>query len=227
MKKYPLSALSAGFVLSLCVGLGNQPLALAQTAPAQAETGKNTAAPLAVSVAQNNLSAKAFVMKLSEDAAHKVVSSTATSAEIDAYFSSFLQERFDLDAIGRFAVGRFFNAGTEAQRQEFSRLFLQQLVQSYRQRFLNYSNEKFMVLSEQQVSDKDTLVESQFLQQDGPPINIEWRVRRTTEGTYRVVDISVEGISMARTYRADYEAALQRIGFDLDAFLKQMAQTSL
>ncbi len=47
----------------------------------------------------------------------------------------------------------------------------------------------------------------------GPPIEAEWRVR-TTENRYRIIDITVEGVSMVITQRSEFSAVIQRNGFE-------------
>ena len=47
----------------------------------------------------------------------------------------------------------------------------------------------------------------------GPPIDAEWRVR-VIHGEYRIIDITIEGVSMAVTKRSEFSAVIQSKGID-------------
>jgi phospholipid transport system substrate-binding protein len=53
-------------------------------------------------------------------------------------------------------------------------------------------------------------------------IPVQWRVRARDDGSLRVVDIIVEGVSMAITLRSDYASAMQANGARIDGLLSTM-----
>ncbi len=52
---------------------------------------------------------------------------------------------------------------------------------------------------------------------------VDWRVRQVGGG-YKVVDILVEGVSMALTQRSDFASVIQRGGGDIEVLLEQLRQ---
>ena len=57
--------------------------------------------------------------------------------------------------------------------------------------------------------------------QGGPPLRIDWKVRRNGDG-WRIADIVVEGVSMALTYRQEYTAFIQKHDGKLQALIDTM-----
>ena len=66
------------------------------------------------------------------------------------------------------------------------------------------------------------VVDSRILRKQGPPIAVQWRLRRGEDERFRVVDIVVESVSMAITHRSDYGAALQSNGGKMDGLFATM-----
>jgi phospholipid transport system substrate-binding protein len=57
------------------------------------------------------------------------------------------------------------------------------------------------------------VVTSQFTSTNGaPPVKLEWHVRKQADGSFKIVDVSVEGISMALTQRDEIASVADRNG---------------
>jgi phospholipid transport system substrate-binding protein len=57
------------------------------------------------------------------------------------------------------------------------------------------------------------LVRSRIVRPNGPPVELDWRLRAGANA-YRIVDLTVEGVSMAVTQRQDFSAVIARAGID-------------
>jgi len=51
---------------------------------------------------------------------------------------------------------------------------------------------------------------------------VQWRLHDMPDGSLRITDIIVEGVSMAITQRQDFSSTLQGIGGKIDALLSAM-----
>jgi phospholipid transport system substrate-binding protein len=135
-----------------------------------------------------------------------------------------LQTSFDLPTIGRFVIGRSWNAATPAQQQEYMRLFEALVVKTYSDRFALYTGEGFEVTSVRPETEKDSIVISQITHPDGSePTEVDWRVRHK-EGKLGIIDVVVEGVSLSVTQRQEYASIVQRDGGKLDGLLVLMRQ---
>lgn len=137
-------------------------------------------------------------------------------------FRIMLEESFDMKTIGRFALGKYWRQATKKQKQEYLKLFENMIVNVYSRRFGDYNGEKFEVTGAQkQESNDDVIVSSQIIPNSGTPISVDWRVRRKNGG-FVVIDIMVEGVSMAVTQRSDFAAVIQRGGGKIDVLLEHL-----
>lgn len=165
-----------------------------------------------------------FIQSLGDRAIAVIANKTITATQRSDKFRQILQDSFDLMTIGRFVIGRSWNAATAAQQQEYMKLFEALVIKSYGDRLTLYTGEGFQVMSTRSESEKDFIVGSQITHPDGSqPTVIDWRVRQKN-GKFGVIDVVVEGVSLSVTQRQEYSAVIQRNGGQIDPLLALMRQ---
>ena len=150
----------------------------------------------------------------------------STEDEKKAEFKKLLNNSFDMESIGRFTLGRYWNVATPAQQVEYQALFRKMVVNVYAQRFGDYKGQKFEVKSSRPVGNDDVLVSSFIVPTDGSDnIQVDWRVRNRG-GSIKIVDVLVAGVSMSVTQRSDFSSVIQRGGGKLDVLIDYLKQKS-
>jgi phospholipid transport system substrate-binding protein len=132
-----------------------------------------------------------------------------------------LRNNFDVQAIGKFALGTYWRDASDSQKKEYMSLFEDMIVQTYTTRFEDYSGQQLKVGGAEPSGSTDYIVISQVVQKDGPPVNLQWRVRKKDSGL-RIVDVVVEGVSMSVTQRSDFASVIQNGGGKIDALLTSL-----
>lgn len=165
----------------------------------------------------------ALISQLVSQAINVIVDKNETEDQREAKFRSLLQDGFDIPRIPRFVLGRYWNGATEDQRKQFSQLFEDWIVRTYAARFGQYSGEKIQVTGTRSEGPSTTVVVSQFVSPTGaPPAKVEWVVRKSGDNNFTVVDVSVEGVSMALTQRDEIAAVADRNGGTVDGLNRAM-----
>ena len=123
--------------------------------------------------------------------------------------SQIFLEGFDVRAIGRFALGRYWQNASEADREDYLAAFRDYVVETYAARFNSYGGETFVVTKDVPDGDEGAVVSSDVGKPDEEPAHVQWRVRRTENG-YKIVDVIVEGVSLLVTQREEFAAVVQR-----------------
>lgn len=154
--------------------------------------------------------AEDLVRTLGDRAIASLTAPDLSTSERQDRFRAILREGFDIDFMGRFVLGRYWRSASPAQRKEFLALFEDFVVQAYASRFKNYAGETLSVSAARDAG-SDKVVPSSIVRKSGPPIRVDWRVR-TTNGISKIVDVAVEGVSMAVTQRDEFAAVIQRNG---------------
>ncbi|MCK5555823.1 MAG: ABC transporter substrate-binding protein [Alphaproteobacteria bacterium] len=162
-----------------------------------------------------------FVQKLGNNTMMSLTIKNVSREIRENRVRKILRNNFDIQTIGRFALGTYWREATKPQRKEYMSLFEEMIVQTYTTRFEDYSGQILKVTGETKAGDRDFLVFSKILQEDGPPINLEWRVRNKNN-KLKIIDVVVEGISMSITQRADFSSVIQRGGGKIEALLTSL-----
>ena len=154
-----------------------------------------------------------FINQLGNQAIETLRAPGLTLEQRESQFRSLLAQGFDLRFIGRFVLGKYWRMATPEQQNDYLALFGEYVVQTYSARLGGYAGQSLTVVDARQASEKDVVVRTNIERPSGPPIIAEWRVRRTANG-YRIIDVAIEGISMAVTQRSEFAAVVQRDGID-------------
>ncbi|MGE0716458.1 MAG: phospholipid-binding protein MlaC [Alphaproteobacteria bacterium] len=162
---------------------------------------------------------RALVETLGDKAIKSLTGSGVSRAEREQRFQALLREGFDVAAIGRFTLGRYWNQASPAQQQEYLRLFEKFIVQAYAARFAEYSGEQFRVTGERPDGDV-VMVQSEIFKPGAQPTRVEWRV--TAGAPARIVDVIVAGVSMAVTQRSEFAAVIQRGGGNVESLISAL-----
>lgn len=172
--------------------------------------------------AQSADDAQHFIEALAQRALTTVANKQLSQNERDELFHKLFISSFDIPEIGRFVLSRYWRSASPDQQQEFLSLFEEITVLTWAKRFQDYNGEKLETLSGNKDGDRGWMVDSRILRPQGPPVPVQWRLRQGDDGAFRVVDIVVEGVSMAITHRSDYAAAMQANGGRVDSLLATM-----
>lgn len=184
----------------------------------------DAAAQIAVKPDDSSKPALDFVRSTAEKGLTFLSNPESTQDQKKKEFRKLLDNSFDLNVIGRFALGKYWNSATPAQQNQYLDLFRKMVVEVYARRFGDYKGQKFEVKSARSIGKTDSIVSSQIIQVNGSePITVDWRVRKTGD-SYKVVDVLVAGVSMSVTQRSDFSSVIQRGGGNVDvliAYLKE------
>ena len=121
---------------------------------------------------------------------------------------------FDFTRMTRLAVGRNWQQATPEQREALTKEFRTLLVRTYSNSISQYRNQKFVVQPLRgEAADKDVLVHSAVVQENGPQIPIDYRMEK--EGSdWKVYDVVIDGASLVTTYRGSFNDQIQKGGID-------------
>ncbi len=142
----------------------------------------------------------------------------------DRQFQALLDQNFDIPRISRFVLGRYWNAANADDLKAFNELFEQWVVRLYSTRFNDYSGETVNVTGARPESDTSYVVQSQLIHPDGsPPTQVNWQVNKGDNG-FKILDVEVEGVSLALTEREEFASIIQRNGGSVASLNQAMQQ---
>lgn len=189
--------------------------ALAAAAVSIASLAAPTIAPAYAAV--NDQQPGPFVDTLSDEAFAAL--RTGNKAAAKAQFRTLLSQYFAVDAIGERLIRRWSAKITPEQRAAYKAAFPNFIIGSYADRLFDYARADLKVLRTVPQGN-GAAVMTQVVKPGAQPITAVWTVDKVGSG-YKVSNLTVAGINLAVTQSADFDAYIQKNGFDkLVAFMK-------
>ncbi len=143
-------------------------------------------------------------------------------AELEKIFGNAV----DFNWVGRFVMGRFWKQATDDQKTQYQTQYQKFLLLNYTSRFANYSSGSFKVSSSRDDGDNEYTVSTQMTAGDvsnGEPVLVDYRIRKM-DGSYKIFDVTVEGVSLLTTQRSEFASVINNKG--IDYLIKQLAEKS-
>ena len=165
--------------------------------------------------------AQNFIRAMADKALVLVNDKTISDKERVERFRTLFIASFDIPEIGKFVLGRHWKTATPEQQQDFIKSFEDFTVLTWSTRFKDYSGVSFDLEGASPAGDGYYIVDLQIKRSQGEPLPLGWRVHKV-DGTWKVTDILVEGVSMALTQRQDFAAAMQSSGGKIEDLLAAM-----
>jgi len=166
----------------------------------------------AVAAESKEAAAKSLIESLGNQAVRILSDKSLSETQKEQQFDQFLDADFDMPRIARFVLGRYWRGATEAEQKKFQTVFRNYMVSSYSQKIGSYSGENIKINDAKSLNDKESLVYTLIERPQGPPIKLDWRVRQTSDGKSKIVDVIVEGVSMALTQRSEFASVAANKG---------------
>jgi phospholipid transport system substrate-binding protein len=152
-----------------------------------------------------------------------IINSGAPLERRRAQVAEVLRGAVDIEGVGRFILGRWYNVATEAERREYLRLFEEIIIRNLSSRFGELQGVRFTLGRTQTRAEDDVLVSTEVVQPGSPPFALDWLVG-LVGGQPKVVDVIAEGASLRLTTRSEYSSVISRNGGRVAPLLDAMRQ---
>ena len=124
----------------------------------------------------------------------------------------------DIEGIGFYTLGKYRKSLNDNQKDEFKKIFRVYFLKSFSTRLVEYKEAKIVVISEDIKNEKYTIVKSKLLATSNrPEVAIDWRVYTKDPSKPLIRDLIIEGLSLARTQREEFNSIIINNGGDINA----------
>ncbi|MBQ9090055.1 MAG: ABC transporter substrate-binding protein [Alphaproteobacteria bacterium] len=175
------------------------------------------------SVLADSQKAITFVETLANDMIVDVLATQKPMTEKLDLFREKFHQALDLKSIGQFVLGVYWRKATPIERDEFIKAFMDFSTKSWADKFNMYNGQKIVFKGSRPAQKNQLYIDSVI--QNNPPVEVIWRVREKNN-EYKIVDIVVEGVSMAMSYRNEYTSFLQQNKGDVAKLTQELNQKS-
>jgi phospholipid transport system substrate-binding protein len=142
--------------------------------------------------------------------------------------SEMIFPHFDFGIMSKWVLGKHWLEADEEARETFVEQFRKLLVRTYATALLNFSDQSITYPPIDQTGSANTaLVKQQITQPGSATIPIIYRLHNKS-GDWKVFDVSVDGVSLVKTYRASFGSIINNDGLSglLDSMTSKNRQYS-
>jgi phospholipid transport system substrate-binding protein len=167
-----------------------------------------------------------LVRKVTEDVLAAVKSDKALQAGDREKALALAEQKvlphIDFAEATKLAVGKAWSTATPEQQKKLVDGFRAMLVRIYSNAIEAYRGQTMRV---QPASTKsganEVTVRNQYIRPGQPPVAVDYAMHKTPQG-WKIYDITVEGMSLVLTYRAEFEQVMRQAG--VEGLLKRLAE---
>ena len=159
--------------------------------------------------------------------ASQILSKNITKGEKISQLKIIAKETVDIRGVGFYSLGSARKALNNEQKNTYSNLFESYFLKSFSSRLAEYTNPEIEVKNKQILNSNYTIVNSVLVAtNERPEIKIDWRVYTKNPDNPLIRDLIIEGLSLARTQKEEFESILSSNDGNINALFKTLEEFS-
>ena len=132
-------------------------------------------------------------------------------------------ETVDIRGIGFYSLGKHRKNLSDNEKNEYVSLFKQYFLKSFASRLAEYTDPKIKVSSQEKLNDNYTIVSSTLIATEKrTEVKIDWRIYTKNPENPLIRDLIIEGVSLARTQKEEFNSIIQSNDGDINALFSSL-----
>ena len=165
-----------------------------------------------------------FVQSTVNKASNVLSSETSLEKKISK-LKLIARDTVDIKGIGFYTLGSVRKTLNDEQKKKYAELFEQYFLKSFSSRLAEYTNPEISVEGKKVLSEKYTIVNSLLKgTNERPEIKIDWRIYTKNPDSPLIRDLIIEGLSLARTQKEEFQSILQNNDGDINYLFKSLEE---
>ena len=159
------------------------------------------------------------------DQASEILSSESSKDEKIVQLRDIAKNTVDIRGIGFYSLGSHRKSLDSDQKKEYLKIFEQYFLKSFSSRLAEYSDPKIRVDSQEKLNEKYTMVSSTLLAgDDKPEVKIDWRIVTKDPNNPLIIDVVIEGVSLAKVQKEEFNSIIQSNGGDIKVLFNTLQE---
>ena len=165
-----------------------------------------------------------FINKITIEASSILARNDPKEKKIDK-LKKIAENSVDIIGIGMYSLGSHRKRISYKDKDKYNTLFREYFLKSFSSRLVDYTDPKIEVLSEEKINDKYTIVNSILVATDKrPEVKLDWRVYTKNPSNPLIRDLVIEGLSLARTQKEEFNSIIVSNDNDINSLFKNLKE---
>ncbi len=168
---------------------------------------------------------KMFVSELVNDVVNKLSDKNLNEEEKSTHLEKIAIENVDINALGLYTLGELRKTTNKNVLENYQQAFKKYFLKSLTSRLTDYSSNKFEIISAEKKSANYTIVKTKITDSGNQPeIKIDWRIYTKNPEKPLIRDLIVEGLSLARTQKEEFNSILTSNNNDINILITKLQE---
>ena len=129
----------------------------------------------------------------------------------------------DIKGIGFYSLGKYRKNISDQKKEEYLEIFTKYFLKTFSSRLAEYTDPRIRVDSQKKLSEKYTMVSSTLLAtEDKPEVKIDWRVVTKNPDNPLIIDVVIEGVSLAKVQKEEFNSIIQSNDGNINALFENL-----
>jgi len=155
--------------------------------------------------------------------ASEILSKNITKEEKIDELKLIAKQTVDIKGVGFYSLGSTRKNLNEKEINKYLKLFEEYFLKSFSSRLAEFTNPKINVQKKNLLNENYTIVNSILIgTKERPEIKIDWRIYTKNPESPLIRDLIIEGISLARTQKEEFNSILNSNDGDINALYEAL-----
>ena len=166
-----------------------------------------------------------FINELVNDAITKLSDKELTKEQKISFIEKVAIENVDINALGLYTLGELRKSSNKDDISSYQESFQKYFLKTLASRLSDYSSGKFEIIGEDKKSASYTIISSKVKPKgEAPEIKIDWRIYTKNPDVPLIRDLIVEGLSLARTQKEEFNSILSANNNDIKILINKLEE---
>tara|TARA_Y100001970_G_C14206109_1_gene844101 strand:- start:48 stop:686 length:639 start_codon:yes stop_codon:yes gene_type:complete len=135
------------------------------------------------------------------------------------------KESVDIRGIGLYSLGAYRKTISTEQKIKYDEIFEKYFLKTFSSRLAQYSDPKVSVKSQKILNKKYTMVSSVLVATEKrPEVKIDWRIITKDPDHPLIIDVVIEGVSLAKVQKEEFNSIIQSNDGNIDALFLNLRE---
>ena len=165
-----------------------------------------------------------LIKEVVDEASRILSSSDPVEAKI-INLNDLAENNVDINRIAKYTLGKHRKTISDEEINKYFKLYKKYFLKNFSSRLIDYTNPEIIIVDENVINENFTIVNTILeATSKNPELKISWRVITKNSNKPLILDLLIEGLSLAKAQKEEFNSIIKNNDGDINALFKVMEE---
>ena len=165
-----------------------------------------------------------LIKEVVDEASRILSSSDPVEAKI-INLNDLAENNVDINRIAKYTLGKHRKTISDEEINKYFKLYKKYFLKNFSSRLIDYTNPEIIIVDENVINENFTIVNTILeATSKNPELKISWRVITKNPNKPLILDLLIEGLSLAKAQKEEFNSIIKNNDGDINALFKVMEE---